>query len=231
MRKHTILMLGLFTAAVATVACDSDDDDGADGDDSTDGDTNGSDTEGDDHTHDDSDDHGDTGTDTGDGTGSGDDSDTDDGGDYTEEGVCIQAAEGTVTLDSFVTVETRILVADGGLGDNICEVQFDVNRVSAGQAGCDECEWTHTVQYSNPVVLTDVDGVCGNSERGLDEAAIAEIDGSEVSVGFAAEVQGHGGALMTYDPATETWFYNGSASWDPDTGEFSLNNRQGFCFY
>jgi hypothetical protein len=46
---------------------------------------------------------------------------------------------------------------------------------------------THLVEYSNPTVITDVDGVCSNSELGLDQAAIAAIDGSRAAYGFVFE--------------------------------------------
>ena len=53
------------------------------------------------------------------------------------------------------------MIGDAGLGIDICGVRFDVKRRGgAGRLrGPDEqrrCSWTHTVEYSNPTVVTNI---------------------------------------------------------------------------
>ncbi len=156
---------------------------------------------------------------------------------YTEVGVCGQRGQGTVNAGEFSGYEEFYIIGEEGFGDDVCVVRFDVTRVGAAPAGCDdptadrECLWTHLVQYDNPQIITDVDGVCANSELGFDAARTAEVDGSQAAYGFVSEYAGHNSVLMRHDPATETWDPFGNATWDPDTGAFRFDKRDGYCNY
>lgn len=160
-----------------------------------------------------------------------------DGG-FTETGVCGQRSEGTVTTSSFETYEEFYLLADEGFGDAICVVRFDVERVGDAPDGCDdfvgqakECVWTHLVEYSNPRVITDENGVCENSELMLDAGAISEIDGRQVAYGYVFEYQGHNNVLMSYNEERGIWEAGVNAGWDEDSGAFQFDRRDGFCGY
>jgi hypothetical protein len=161
-----------------------------------------------------------------------------DAGGYREVGVCGQRSEGTVTADSYAAVEEFYLIGEEGFGDELCVVRFDVTRVGDAPAGCDEsagqqeeCLWTHLVEYDNPSVVTDRDGVCANSELALTAAAIAEIEQRQVAYGYVFEFQGHNSVLMTYDYERAVWEADVNAGWEETTGAFRFDRRDGFCDY
>jgi hypothetical protein len=151
-------------------------------------------------------------------------------------GVCGQRGESKVTATTFEGFEEFYLISEEGFGEDICVVRFDVARVGDGPAGCVDgedtpCVWSHLVQLSNPTVVTDEEGVCASSDLALDEAAIAEIDGSEAAYGFVAEFAGHNSVLLKQDPTSETWDPFGNATWDEETDAFRFDRRDGFCDY
>jgi hypothetical protein len=151
---------------------------------------------------------------------------------FENEGVCGQRGVSSVTADSFEGYEEYYLIGDEGFGVDICVVRFAVTRVGVGPGGCEDCAWTHRVEYGSPEVLTDVDGVCAASALGLDAAQVAEIDGSEgSSYGYVYEYSGHVSVLMKYDEASASWVPNGNGSWNEETGRLSYDRRDGFCGY
>jgi hypothetical protein len=150
---------------------------------------------------------------------------------FTDSGVCGARGESPVNADSFEGYEEFYLIGDDGFGQDICVVRFDVARVGEAPAGCEDCVWTHRVEYRNPQILTDVDGVCASSELGMDDARIEEIDGSQTAYGFVNEYSGHVSVLMKYDEMTSTWGPNGNANWSEETGELRFDRRDGICGY
>lgn len=164
-------------------------------------------------------------------SGSGGTSGAGGGGGFAESGVCGARGQSPVSADSFAGYEEFYLIGDRGFGTDICVVRFDVSRVGEAPAGCDDCVWTHRVEYSNPQILVDVDGVCENSELGMDSARIAEIDASQAAYGFVEEYSGHVSVLMKYDETTSTWGPNGNASWNEEGGELRFDRRDGICRY
>jgi hypothetical protein len=156
---------------------------------------------------------------------------------FSEVGVCGQRGEGTVDGTTFEGFEEFYLIGEEGFGQDICVVRFDVTRVGAAPAGCDDpaagvqCLWTHLVEYQSPSIVTDTDGVCANSELGLDEAAIAAITGSRAAYGFVSEYAGHNSVLMKHDEASSDWDAYGNATWDEQAAAFRFDRRDGFCGY
>ncbi|MEO8177268.1 MAG: hypothetical protein ABI895_00410 [Deltaproteobacteria bacterium] len=150
---------------------------------------------------------------------------------FAEMGVCGQRGESPVTADSFEGYEEFYLIGDDGFGEDICVVRFDVARVGVAPGGCEDCTWSHQVEYRNPEVRTDVEGVCASSQLGFDSTKIDEIDGSRASYGFVNEYSGHVSVLMKYDDATGTWGPNGNATWTAATGRLRFDRRDGFCGY
>ena len=159
------------------------------------------------------------------------------GGAFTEEGVCGQRGRSTVDADSFEGYEEFYIIGDKGFGEDICVVRFDVKRVGPGPEGCDDptadvdCLWVHEIEYSNPSIVTDVNGVCAKSDLGLDAEAIAEIDGKRVVYGFVSEYVGHNSVILQWDGATMMWGPAGNATWNEDDGSFRFDNRDGTCNY
>jgi hypothetical protein len=161
-----------------------------------------------------------------------------DGGGFREVGVCGQRSEGTVTADSYVADEEFYLIGDEGFGEELCVVRFEVTRVGDAPPGCDEsagrqqeCLWAHVVQYENPSVVTDRDGMCADSELALTASAIAEIEAQRVAYGYVFEFQGHNSVLMTYDYERAVWQADVNAGWDEASGAFRFDRRDGFCGY
>jgi hypothetical protein len=142
-----------------------------------------------------------------------------------------------VSATSFDGFEEFYIIGDEGFGDDMCVVRFDVTRVGAGPASCGdpaagvECLWTHLVEYSHPSVVTDLDGVCANSELGLGDAGIASIDGTRAAYGFVSEYVGHNSVVMKYDEASGTWGAHGNAIWDEEAEAFRFDRRNGYCGY
>jgi hypothetical protein len=126
----------------------------------------------------------------------------------------------------------RYIIGEEGFGTKVCQVQFDLKRVGDAPAGCTVCTWAHLLEYSNPTVLTDVDGVCAKSDLALDAAAISKIVGSRVAIGFAAHLGGaHGSARMTYFEDKQMWDVAGNATWSETTQAFFYDDREGYCNY
>src|SRR5690606_26107190 len=158
---------------------------------------------------------------------------------FTELGVCGQRGRSTVnTTDTFEGYEEFYIIGDAGFGEDICVVRFDIVRVGDAPEGCDdfagaqdECLWTHLVEYRNPSVELDENGVCANSELGLDAEAIAEIEGSQVAYGFVSEYQGHNSVLLELNPTNGQWIPAGNATWDEETSAFRFDARDGVCAY
>ncbi len=161
-----------------------------------------------------------------------------DAGSFREVGVCGQRSEGTVTADSYVADEEFYLIGEEGFGEELCVVRFEVTRVGDAPPGCDEsagqqqeCLWAHVVQYANPTIVTDRNGMCADSELALTASAIAEIEAQRVAYGYVFEFQGHNSVLMTYDYERAVWQADVNAGWDEASGAFRFDRRDGFCGY
>jgi hypothetical protein len=154
------------------------------------------------------------------------------GSQYPNVGVCGRRAKATADATSFDGYEERYLIGEEGFGTAICVVRFDLQHVGDAPSGCTVCSWTHLLEYSNPSVISDTDGVCAKSDLGLDEAGIAKIVGSRLTIGFAKQLGGaHGSARMTYVDATGEWDVVGNATWNETSKAFSSDYREGLCNY
>lgn len=147
-------------------------------------------------------------------------------------GVCFVSGTATADATSYDGQEVRYLKNDNGLGDTICQVQFDLKRVGDAPPCCPGCAWAHLLEYGNPKVLTDTEGACAQSDLALDAAGIAKIVGSRVGMAFAEHFYGsHQSARLVYYPNTKTWDVAGKGNWSQDTKSFAYDNSAGFCNY
>ncbi len=146
-------------------------------------------------------------------------------------GVCGERGEATVDESTYDGYVEYYIIGDEGFGIDICIVRFEVSRVGEAPGGCDDCLWTHLLEYSNPEVLLDEGGVCASSELGLTQERMAEIAGTQVAVGFVNEYAGHNSVLMKYKSETDSWEPNGNASWDDESSASRFDRRDGFCDY
>jgi hypothetical protein len=151
---------------------------------------------------------------------------------YPNVGVCGETGTATADATSFDGHQVRYIIGEEGFGSRICQVQFDLKRVGDAPPGCTVCDWAHLLEFSNPTILTDADGVCAKSDLALDTAAITRIVGSRVALGFAAHLGGaHGSARMIYFEDKQVWDVAGNATWSETTKAFFFDDRQGYCNY
>ena len=158
---------------------------------------------------------------------------------FSNTGLCAFAGSGVWQDGSYSGTHDLILVGDQGVGEDLCVVRFDANTVSDPEVACTvissgtqlDCLFGTVVELSNPTTITDVDGVCANSERALDEDEIAAWVGEQFGMGFAPESTGHGNILVRFDESTMTWTEWASATFDSDTGDLEYRQSDGVCEY
>jgi hypothetical protein len=156
------------------------------------------------------------------------------GGPFLNVGVCGWRGEATASATAFDGFEERFILSDEGLGAAVCVVRYAFKKVAGmtPPGGCTECEWTHVVEYSAPTVMTDTNGACANSELAFNTTKIQSYVGMRMSMGFARELGGaHGSAMMKYDTAMAKWDVFGNATFDPTSGLFRHDYRDGICNY
>jgi hypothetical protein len=155
-------------------------------------------------------------------------------------GVCGERGQATADETSYDGSEERYIVGEEGFGNDVCVVRFDVKRVGDAPhaSGCKDpngpkaCDWTHLLEYSNPRVLTNTDGVCAKSDTALTAGAIAKIAGTRVEIGFAKQLTGFiASSRLKYSESTGAWELAGLASWGATTKAFSFSDRSGYCNY
>jgi hypothetical protein len=125
------------------------------------------------------------------------------------------------------------------VGEDLCVVRFDANSVAEPEVPCtvissgveEACSFGTVVELSNPTTVTDVDGVCANSERALDEDGIMALVGEQCGMGFAPESTGHGDILVRFDEARMIWSEWGSATFDSESGDLAYRQSDGVCNY
>ena len=150
---------------------------------------------------------------------------------YEQSGVCGERGQSTATATTFEGYEEFYLIGEKGFGSDICVVRFNVKRVGAAPEGCTDCKWSHQVEFSNPTVVTDVDGVCAKSELGFNAAKIAATQGSKASYGYVSQFVGHNSVRMQYDDAKKMWDARGNATYEASSGTFNVDSRNGECRY
>ena len=158
------------------------------------------------------------------------------GGGFLNAGACGERGMATATAAGYDGTAEFYIIGEAGLGSDVCVVSFDVKRTAAAPAGCVDpttsasCSWSHTVAFSNPMIVTNIDGACDASDSlpPLDAAGRAQIAAATVGRGFS-KVAGHGDSLMKYDGSK--WTVVGHASWNETSGNFGYDIRTGNCNY
>ena len=158
------------------------------------------------------------------------------GGGFLNPGACGERGMATANATSYSGTAEFYIIGDAGLGSDVCVVRYDVTRTGAAPAGCVDpttsaaCSWSHQVTFSNPTVVTNMDGACDASDSipPLDAAGRAAIASMTVGRGFS-KVAAHGDSLMKYDGTK--WTVVGRASWDEASGSLGYDIRTGACNY
>jgi len=160
----------------------------------------------------------------------------DSGGGFANAAVCGERGMAVVNTGAYDGTAEYYIIGDAGLGSDVCVVQFDVKRTGDAPAGCADpttttpCSWSHLVTFSNPTVVTNIDGACDANDTQLpfDAAGRARANGSMVGRGFS-RAAGHGDSLMKYDGSK--WTVVGHASWNETSGNLGYDIRVGNCQY
>lgn len=178
----------------------------------------------------------DSGGDMGESSASGDPSSTGDEaatGDEAGEqlGECRYYGEGLFLDNAYLGTLDFVLLAERGNGDELCRVRFTLQTVGEPELPCDDCYWSTVVEQVDPQTITDVDGACAMSERGLDAETIAAMTGQKTAIGYADESTGHGEVLLRYDEDTGAWVEDSFGTWMPDEGALTYEKVEGFCTY
>jgi hypothetical protein len=131
---------------------------------------------------------------------------------------CGEQGEATASACAYEGHEDLIVIGDDGLGDPVCQIRFTVKRVGNAPAGCrymnhdtamqTNCGWTQTVEYSNPVIMVNVNNACANSGFALSSAKIDQMDGCRVAIGYAPNCGDH-------DSACRMKYRVSQGGWDP----------------
>jgi hypothetical protein len=137
-------------------------------------------------------------------------------GTFPKGGACGEEGEATANACSYDGFEDLLVIGDDGLGDPVCRIRFTVKRVGNAPPGCrymnhdtgmmTNCEWTQTLEYSNPVMMVNVNDACANSGYGLNAAKIAQLTGCRVAIGYAPGCADHDSACrMRYRVSANAW--------------------------
>jgi len=127
-----------------------------------------------------------------------------DGG-FTMVGLCGFSGEATVSVASYEGWEEYYLIGDEGYGAELCLVRYPVTVVADTIApDCPGCLWAHVVEYGQPQITANVDGVCADSELGLTAEVIASYVGRRLTYGASADEYGNG-TFVVYAEGSGTW--------------------------
>jgi len=158
------------------------------------------------------------------------------GGSFVNAGVCGERGMATANTTAYNGTAEFYIIGEAGLGSDVCVVRYDVTRTGAAPANCVDpttnaaCNWSHTIKFTNPTVVTNEGGACDASDSvpPLDAAGRAAINNMTVGRGFS-RVAGHGDSLMKYEGSA--WTVVGRASWDDTSSMIGYDIRTGNCMY
>ena len=157
-------------------------------------------------------------------TASGDTADTSDtAGPVGGTGLLTLIGQATVGSSYDGTEEIRFAPTTGD-AQALCSVVVPVSAAQA-RTDCLDCLWAFDVVLGAPTVNTDT--AC--EAAGYDAQAIAALEGSVRSYGFADEYLGHAEALLVLQD--DTWEPVSFADWSAKTGLLSYEWEQGYLPY
>lgn len=135
-----------------------------------------------------------------------------------EEAPALRAWLGEATVgDGYAGTEAVVVWADGGVGAELCRVEYPVVSTGA-RADCADCLWAYDVVFGEPTV--SVAEGCGAA--GVEPAA---FEGERRAYGLALDYLGHAHALMM--DRGGAWTPVAFAEWDDTTGSFGYRWEQG----
>ncbi len=149
------------------------------------------------------------------------DTDTDTDADSDITTMLVVLGEATTDGASYEGQEAVVLLADAGMGEELCRIEYAVSGSNL-RDDCEDCVWAFDLQRGAATVV--VEDRC--AEVGWDAATIAAVENSWVVYGFATEAIGHADALMVFD--ADAWGSVAYASWDDSTGAFDYEWDRGY---
>jgi hypothetical protein len=137
-------------------------------------------------------------------------------GSFPKGAACGEEGDATASACTYDGHEDLLVLGEDGLGDPVCRIRFTVKRVGNAPPGCrytnhdtgmqTNCEWTQTLEYSNPVVMVNVNDACANSGYALNAAKIDKVNGCRVAIGYAPGCGDHDTACrMKYRVSLGGW--------------------------
>ena len=130
---------------------------------------------------------------------------------------------------SYSGVEDYYIAADDDDLTDLCRIRFTVRTESPAPVPCPECEWTVTVRRSDPIVISDEESACTKGDLSWDPDRPFNTAPETDSYGFAPEYSAHAKMLLRLNPETRIWEMVTTAAWNPDSGLFFYDRRDGYC--
>ena len=149
---------------------------------------------------------------------------------YAQTGICGTTATGVATTDTFRGQEERYLIGDEGYGDDVCRVRYSLNVIGEPRTDCPNCSWAFDLQIADASIIAESESGCTDSSLALDGTAISELNGQQTAYGYVEEYMGHSSVIMRANLKGQ-WEAIAFASWNPKTGEFSYDRKDGHCGY
>jgi hypothetical protein len=150
---------------------------------------------------------------------------------YENQGMCGVSGEAEVTTTSFVGFEEHYLIEEEDSSADRCRVRYALHSVGTPAVPCDACVWSFIVEKTTPQVITDLEGACAKSTLGLDDNAIASMDGERIAYGYVEEYVGHSNVLMRLNDTAQAWEAVTFAFWDETTTILYYDRQDGYCGY
>jgi hypothetical protein len=137
-------------------------------------------------------------------------------GTFPKAAACAEEGEAIANANAYDGHEDLLVIDNEGTLETVCQIRFTVKRVGTAPPGCrytkegatteTDCVWTQTVEYSNPMMMVDVNGACANSGYGLNSEKIEKFNGCRAAIGYAPECLDHEGACrMKYYAPMGKW--------------------------
>lgn len=138
-----------------------------------------------------------------------------------------RTVQAQVVEGDFEGQEEVYFVSDSGLGTDICRYQYTLSSLR-GREDCDSCDWAFDLSISGVELLLEEEPGC-IATLGMDSLTLESLEGQVVSYGYTEEYFGH--AQVVLMEVGSAWVAVANAAWEPSTGAFSFDWREGYVGY
>ncbi|MEE2751456.1 MAG: hypothetical protein VX519_08490 [Myxococcota bacterium] len=138
-----------------------------------------------------------------------------------------RAVQALVGDGSFEGHEEVYFVSESGMGADVCRFRYALSSQGVRQ-DCDSCDWAFDLTVSGVELLFEEEPGCLET-LGTDSSGLGSLEGQVVSYGYTEEYFGH--AQVVLMEVGTAWAAVANAAWDPATGAFSFDWREGYVEY